>query len=66
MLQIGITKLQLDDAVGGFSADGDADTGEAKKTETAVKKSLLTNLRAKLEIPKSEDVKEEVDDVKMD
>jgi hypothetical protein len=59
MLQIGITKLQLDDAVGGVSADGDAETSEAKQTEIAVKKSLLTNLRAKLDGPKQEDVKDE-------
>jgi hypothetical protein len=69
MLQIGLTKLQLDDAVGGYSADAEAvDGAEGQKTETAVKKSLLTNLRAKLDSDLAEvNGKQETDvDVKME
>ncbi len=54
MYQIGQTKLQLDDAVGGFN-DADPEGTQSKQTEAAVKKSLLTNLRAKLETDGAED-----------
>lgn len=48
MLNIGMTKLQLDDAVGGEERTLD---GEGKDDSTAkeIKKSLLTTLRNKFE-----------------
>ena len=53
MLAIGVTKLQLDDAVGGeeVAAEADAAGPNSKDDKTAreVKKSLLTTLRNKFE-----------------
>ncbi len=51
MLNIGLTKLQLDDAVGGeeIALDGEANTGQDDQTAKEVRKSLLTTLRNKFE-----------------
>jgi SWI/SNF-related matrix-associated actin-dependent regulator 1 of chromatin subfamily A len=54
MLNIGITKLQLDDAVGGEEVtldggEGAAGPGKDDKTAKEVRKSLLTTLRHKFE-----------------
>jgi len=54
MLNIGITKLQLDDAVGGEevtldAGEGAAGPGKDDKTAKEVRKSLLTTLRHKFE-----------------
>jgi SWI/SNF-related matrix-associated actin-dependent regulator 1 of chromatin subfamily A len=55
MLNIGMTKLQLDDAVGGDERDGEDNTAKE------VKKSLLTTLRNKFEA--GDESKPEVGDV---
>jgi len=51
MLNIGLTKLQLDDAVGGeeITLDGEASNGKEDQTAKEVRKSLLTTLRNKFE-----------------
>lgn len=53
MLAIGLTKLQLDDAVGGeeITLDGEAGGAAQKDDKTAkeVRKSLLTTLRNKFD-----------------
>lgn len=51
MLNIGLTKLQLDDAVGGeeITLDGEANVGKDEQTAKEVRKSLLTTLRNKFE-----------------
>jgi SWI/SNF-related matrix-associated actin-dependent regulator 1 of chromatin subfamily A len=54
MLNIGLTKLQLDDAVGGEEVtldggEGSAGPGRDDKTAKEVRKSLLTTLRHKFE-----------------
>lgn len=64
MLAIGITKLQLDDAVGGeeITLDGEAGGAAQKEDKTAkeVRKSLLTTLRNKFDAgPKGMDKVEE-------
>jgi SWI/SNF-related matrix-associated actin-dependent regulator 1 of chromatin subfamily A len=66
MLNIGLTKLQLDDAVGGeeITLDGEAGSKE-DNTAKEVRKSLLTTLRNKfVEEPKSalDGIKEEGSD----
>ncbi|WWC87733.1 uncharacterized protein L201_002625 [Kwoniella dendrophila CBS 6074] len=49
MLAIGMTKLQLDDAVGGeeITLDGQDNSGQDDKTAKETRKSLLTTLRNK-------------------
>ncbi|WVR03919.1 hypothetical protein IAU60_000918 [Kwoniella sp. DSM 27419] len=49
MLAIGMTKLQLDDAVGGeeITLDGQDGSGQDDKTAKETRKSLLTQLRSK-------------------
>lgn len=67
MLNIGITKLQLDDAVGGeeIALDGEAGAGKDDKTAKEMRKSLLTTLRNKFDLggpaqgSSMEDIKEE-------
>lgn len=62
MLNIGITKLQLDDAVGGEEITLDGEAGPQKDDQTAkeVRKSLLTTLRNKFDAGKEhENGKEE-------
>ena len=50
MLNIGMTKLQLDDAVGGEEITLDGEGGSKDdKTAKEVRKSLLTKLRTKFE-----------------
>ncbi|WVO18027.1 hypothetical protein L204_105725 [Cryptococcus depauperatus] len=51
MLEIGLTKLQLDDMVGGeeVSLDGTDGAGADDKTAKETRKSLLTHLRTKFE-----------------
>jgi len=51
MLNIGATKLQLDDAVGGEEITLDGEAGPAKEDMVAkeVRKSLLTTLRNKFD-----------------
>jgi len=49
MLNIGLTKLQLDDAVGGDEAGPTLDEGNDDKQAKAMRKSLLTKLRNKFE-----------------
>ena len=51
MLNIGLTKLQLDDAVGGeeIALDGEATNGKDDQTAKEVRKSLITTLRNKFE-----------------
>lgn len=51
MLNIGLTKLQLDDAVGGeeITLDGEANNGKDDQTAKEARKSLLTTLRNKFE-----------------
>jgi SWI/SNF-related matrix-associated actin-dependent regulator 1 of chromatin subfamily A len=54
MLNIGLTKLKLDDAVGGEevtldAGEGAAGPGKDDKTAKEVRKSLLTTLRHKFE-----------------
>lgn len=51
MLNIGLTKLQLDDAVGGeeITLDGEVNNGKDDQTAKEVRKSLLTTLRNKFE-----------------
>lgn len=50
MLNIGMTKLQLDDAVGGEEVTLGAEGGSKDdKTAKEVRKSLLTKLRTKFE-----------------
>jgi len=48
MLNIGLTKLKLDDAVGGEGASLE-DTGKEDQTAKEVRKSLITTLRNKFE-----------------
>lgn len=64
MLAIGVTKLQLDDAVGGeeITLDGEAGGTAQKDDKTAkeVRKSLLTKLRNKFEAAPSSDPIREV------
>jgi SWI/SNF-related matrix-associated actin-dependent regulator 1 of chromatin subfamily A len=64
MLSIGMTKLQLDDAVGGEEAALDGEANSDDKTAKEMRKSLLTTLRHKFEADggdkaKLEEVKEE-------
>lgn len=49
MLNIGITKLKLDDAVGGEEITLGGDGGNEDKTAKEARKSLLTTLRNKFE-----------------
>lgn len=49
MLNIGMTKLQLDDAVGGEEITLDGEINKDDHTAKEVKKSLLTTLRNKFE-----------------
>ena len=51
MLNIGLTKLQLDDAVGGeeITLDGESSNGKDDQTAKEVRKSLLSTLRNKFE-----------------
>nr|XP_019012216.1 uncharacterized protein I206_03060 [Kwoniella pini CBS 10737]OCF50997.1 hypothetical protein I206_03060 [Kwoniella pini CBS 10737] len=72
MLAIGLTKLQLDDAVGGeeITLDGADNSGQDDKTAKETRKSLLTTLRNKFVADDSvvkkdamEGIKEEDDDV---
>lgn len=49
MLNIGMTKLQLDDAVGGEEITLDGEAGKDDNTAKEVRKSLLTTLRNKFE-----------------
>jgi SWI/SNF-related matrix-associated actin-dependent regulator 1 of chromatin subfamily A len=73
MLNIGLTKLKLDDAVGGEEATLDMDGSKDDQTAKEVRKSLLTTLRNKFEAgpvkkeesleqiaESSDDIKEEV------
>jgi SWI/SNF-related matrix-associated actin-dependent regulator 1 of chromatin subfamily A len=61
MLNIGLTKLKLDDAVGGEGASLE-DTGKEDQTAKEVRKSLITTLRNKFENgPVKMEVKGEVD-----
>ncbi|WVW79997.1 hypothetical protein I302_101970 [Kwoniella bestiolae CBS 10118] len=65
MLAIGMTKLQLDDAVGGeeITLDGQDNSGQDDKTAKETRKSLLTTLRNKFvaddDAIKMEGIKEE-------
>ena len=49
MLAIGVTKLQLDDAVGGEAIVDGGQGGQDDKTAKEVRKSLLTTLRNKFD-----------------
>ena len=51
MLNIGLSKLQLDDAVGGdeIALDGEATNSKDDQTAKEVRKSLITTLRNKFE-----------------
>jgi SWI/SNF-related matrix-associated actin-dependent regulator 1 of chromatin subfamily A len=61
MLNIGLTKLKLDDAVGGEGASLE-DTGKEDQTAKEVRKSLITTLRNKFENgPVKMEVRGEVD-----
>lgn len=63
MFAIGMTKLQLDDAVGGEEVSLEVDGGAPKDDKTAkeVRKSLLTTLRNKFEAAPGDAIKEEVE-----
>lgn len=66
MLSIGLTKLQLDDAVGGQESTLDGEGSKEDRTAKEMRKSLLTTLRSRFEagkegatLPGLEGVKEE-------
>ena len=62
MLNIGLTKLKLDDAVGGEGVSLE-DTGKEDQTAKEVRKSLITTLRNKFENgPVKTEVKGEAED----
>lgn len=62
MLNIGLTKLKLDDAVGGEGASLE-DTAKEDQTAKEVRKSLITTLRNKFENgPVKSEVKDEMPD----
>lgn len=61
-MNIGLTKLKLDDAVGGEGASLE-DTGKEDQTAKEVRKSLITTLRNKFENgPVKSEVKNEVEE----
>ncbi|WWC60156.1 uncharacterized protein I303_102720 [Kwoniella dejecticola CBS 10117] len=66
MLAIGLTKLQLDDAVGGeeITLDGADNSGQDDKTAKETRKSLLTTLRNKFVADDSAVKKEGMEGIK--
>lgn len=61
MLNIGLTKLKLDDAVGGQEATLGMESAKDDQTAKEVRKSLLTTLRNKFEagpVKKEESIEE--------